>query len=148
LFISFNSAKILYLVERYCSIQIKITFAPQLKKNSKPEMKKILSFVVIAGFAALISCGPSAEEKAAAEKSRQDSIQAAMDKMAADSIAAVQAEAEKMMQDSLAAVAAQATADSIAKAEAKATKKPVSKPKTPEQKKEEQVKKVSGGRGH
>ncbi len=111
-------------------------------------MKKILSFLVIAGFATLISCGPSAEEKAAAEKSRQDSIQASMDKMAADSTASAQAAAEKMMQDSLAAVAAKAQADSIAAAAAKPVKKPISKPKTKEQKTQEQIKKVAGGRGH
>ncbi|MFZ7114124.1 MAG: hypothetical protein ACO1G9_02000 [Bacteroidota bacterium] len=108
-------------------------------------MKKILSLLVIAGFTALVACGPSAEEKAAAEKMRQDSIQAVMDKMAADSIAAVQAENERMMQDSLAAMTAKA--DSMAAAaKAKPAKKPV-KPKTAEEKKEEKVKEVTGGRG-
>ena len=113
-------------------------------------MKKIFSLVVLAGFAALVACGPSAEEKAAAEKSRQDSIQAAMDKMAADSMAAAQAATEKMMADSMAAVQAQATADSIAAADkkAKTPKKQPAKPKTKEEKKAEEVKKVTGGRGH
>ncbi len=108
-------------------------------------MKKIFSLLVIAGFTALVACGPSAEEKAAAEKMRQDSIQAVMDKMAADSIAAVQAANEKMMQDSLAAMAAKA--DSMAAVAAgKPAKKPV-KAKTAEEKKEEKVQEVTGGRG-
>jgi|SRR5437870_3427964 hypothetical protein len=107
-------------------------------------MKKILSLVIVAGFATLIACGPSAEEKAAAEKARQDSINAVMAQMAADSMAASQAAMEKARADSM-AMAMQA--DSIAKATAK---KPVTKakPKTTEQKKVEEAKKVTGGRGH
>ena len=87
-------------------------------------MKKLLVYVFAASL--LVACGPSAEEKAAAEKMRQDSIQSVMDKMAADSLAAVQAAAEKARIDSLAAVA---TADSLAKAEAAAKKATASKPK-------------------
>lgn len=111
-------------------------------------MKKILSFIVIAGFATLISCGPSAEEKAAVEKARQDSIQAAMDKMTADSLASVQAAAQKMMQDSMAL--ATAKADSMAaamKSKPKMVKKPVM-PKTHQEKVQQQINKVAGGRGH
>ena len=75
----------------------------------------------------LASCGPSAEEKAAAEKMRQDSIQAVMDKMSADSLAAAQAVVEQARVDSMAAVA---IADSIAKAGKKpAGTKPKPKPK-------------------
>ncbi len=87
-------------------------------------MKKVLVFLFAASV--LASCGPSAEEKAAAEKMRQDSIQAVMDKMAADSIAAVQA-IEQARMDSMMA----AQADSVAKAEAKKTAvvKPKVKPK-------------------
>ena len=88
-------------------------------------MKKILSLFIIAGFAALTACGPSAEEKAAAEKARQDSINAVMAQMEADSIAAVQVMMEKARQDSI--VMAMYN-DSIAKAEAKVKKSP-SKPK-------------------
>jgi hypothetical protein len=124
---------------------------PTIEKK-RHQMKKILSIVLAAGFLAIVACGPSAEEKAAAEKARQDSIQAAMDKMAADSAAAAQANMEKMMQDSIAAATAAAQADSIAAAEAKAkakpAKKPVSKPKTEKEKVETQIKKVTGGRGH
>ena len=111
-------------------------------------MKKILSFLVIAGIATLVSCGPSAEEKAAVEKARQDSIQAAMDKMTADSLASVQASAQKMMQDSIAH--ATAKADSMAaaaKSKPKMVKKPVA-PKTQQEKVQEQIKKVAGGRGN
>ena len=83
-------------------------------------MKKILSLFVVAGFATLIACGPSAEEKAAAEKARQDSINAVMAQMAADSMAAAQAAMERAQADSIAAAM---QADSIAKAEAGSKKK-------------------------
>lgn len=105
-------------------------------------MKKILSLLLIAGFTALIACGPSAEEKAAAEKARQDSINAVMAQMAADSMNAAQALMEKARQDSAMMVM---HADSMAKAAG--VKKPV-KPKTTTQKKIEEAKKVTGGRGH
>ena len=49
-------------------------------------MKKVFSLLLAAGMIALISCGPSAEEKAAAEQARQDSINAAMQKAQQDSI--------------------------------------------------------------
>ncbi len=61
-------------------------------------MKKLFSLLVIAGMLAVVACGPSAEEKAAKEKAKQDSIAAA----------------QKAIDDSIAAVA---TADSIAAAE-------------------------------
>jgi hypothetical protein len=64
-------------------------------------MKKVLSLVTVAAMAALVACGPSAEEKAAMEKAKQDSIAA---------VEAANAEAE--------AAKAQATADSIAAAAA------------------------------
>lgn len=37
-------------------------------------MKKTLSLLMIAGMYAITSCGPSAEEKAAAEKAAADSV--------------------------------------------------------------------------
>ena len=40
-------------------------------------MKKVLFTLLAAGFITLVACGPSAEEKAAAEKAMQDSIAAA-----------------------------------------------------------------------
>jgi len=57
-------------------------------------MKKVLLFSVVGGMIALASCGggPSAEEKAAAEQAKMDSIQAAeqakLDEMAAEAAAA------------------------------------------------------------
>jgi hypothetical protein len=77
-------------------------------------MKKILSLITMACMAALVACGPSAEEKAAMEKARQDSIEkvqkatqdsidmankAAADKAKADSTAA--ADMEKARKDSM-----------------------------------------------
>jgi hypothetical protein len=108
-------------------------------------MKKIFSLLVVAGFATMVACGPSAEEKAAAEKARQDSINNVMAQMAADSMAQVQAAMEKAKADSTAMAM---KADSIAKADA--AKKSGSKPKakTPEAKKVEEAKKATGGRGH
>ena len=77
-------------------------------------MKKLLTLVLVASMALFYACGPSAEEKAAAEKATQDSIaaveKAAMEaqeaaaKVTQDSIAAIeQAAREKAMMDSVAA---------------------------------------------
>jgi hypothetical protein len=70
-------------------------------------MKKVLSTVLVASLFALVACGPSAEDKAAAEKAKNDSIAAAMaqDSMAAAAAAASNAMADtanKMMADSTA----------------------------------------------
>ncbi len=106
-------------------------------------MKKVLSLIAIAAMTTLVACGPSAEEKAAAEKVKQDSIAAAEAAIAAT---------EKAKQDSIAAseaamaeaeaAKAQATADSLAAAEA-AAKKPAGKPA----KKEAPVVKAGQGKG-
>ena len=80
-------------------------------------MKKVLSLVVIAAMITLVACGPSAEEKAATEKAKQDSI-AATEKAKQDSIAASEAamaEAE--------AAKAQAAVDTAAAAPAAEEKK-------------------------
>ncbi|HPB25968.1 MAG TPA: hypothetical protein PLB59_10010, partial [Bacteroidales bacterium] len=77
----------------------------QLFKPRK--MKKLFSLLVVAGMVAIVACGPSAEEKAAAEKKKADSIRVA------DSIAA--AEKQKLIDDSIAAVQ-KAVEDSIAAA--------------------------------
>lgn len=74
-------------------------------------MKKLASLLLVAGMVAFFACGPSAEEKAAMEKAKQDSI-AAAEKAVQDSIDMA---AEKAKQDSI----AKAQADSIAAAEAK-----------------------------
>ncbi len=61
-------------------------------------MKKILGLALIAGMFAFTACGPSAEEKANAEKAMQDSIAAADAQRAAEEEAA---RAEQAMQDSI-----------------------------------------------
>ena len=73
-------------------------------------MKNLISALIITGMtsALFVSCGPSAEEKAAAEQRMKDSI-AAVEQAKADSIIAVQ---QKAMEDSLAMV--KATEDSLA----------------------------------
>ncbi|MCC6690585.1 MAG: hypothetical protein IT235_03550 [Bacteroidia bacterium] len=82
-------------------------------------MKKSLTIAAFAGMLAVVACGPSAEEKAAIEKAKQDSI-TAVEKMKADSIAA----AATADQEKLAAEAAEkAKQDSIAAAEAAAKEK-------------------------
>ena len=96
-------------------------------------MKKLVAFTITAGMFAFTACGPSAEEKAAQDKAKQDSIhmadsmamaaQFAADKAKADSIAATEMAAkEKAKADST------RVADSLA-ALKKNTRKPVSKPK-------------------
>jgi len=37
-------------------------------------MKKVLSILFVAGFLAVVACGPSAEEKAAQEQAMKDSV--------------------------------------------------------------------------
>ncbi len=81
-------------------------------------MKKLFTLVAVASISALVACGPSAEEKAAAEKAKQDSIAAvdaakaaeaaAKEQAMNDSIAAYTAAQEaktKAMNDSIAAAA-------------------------------------------
>ena len=62
-------------------------------------MKKILGLALIAGMFAFTACGPSAEEKANAEKAMQDSIAAAD----AQRVAEEDAARAQATQDSLAA---------------------------------------------
>lgn len=71
-------------------------------------MKKLFSLLVIAGMVAFVACGPSAEEKAAAEKAKADSLKAVV---TADSLKAIattdsiaKAEFEKHIADSIAAI--------------------------------------------
>ncbi|MHC1707137.1 MAG: hypothetical protein AB9842_06390 [Bacteroidales bacterium] len=89
-------------------------------------MKKLFTLFLFAGMFAFLACGPSAEEKAAIEKAKQDSI-AAVEKFKQDSIAAV----EQAKQDSINAAIEQAKQDSIAAAEAAKAKKPAKKATTP-----------------
>ena len=76
-------------------------------------MKKLLGLALIAGMFAFTACGPSAEEKAAAEKAVQDSIAAADAQKAAEEEAA---RAEQAMQDSVAAAAAATDSTTVAPA--------------------------------
>lgn len=94
-------------------------------KKSK-YMKKIITLVSAVCLALIISCGPSAEEKAKMEQQRQDSINAVVEQQRQDSIAF----AERAMQDSIAAVQ-KAAADSLrSKAIADSLANLKSKPKT------------------
>jgi hypothetical protein len=85
-------------------------------------MKKVFTLVAVAGILSFVACGPSAEEKAAIEKAK------------ADSMALVESEAKmKATADSLAAaeeakvIAEKAKADSIAAAEEAAKLKTMKK---------------------
>lgn len=112
----------------------------QFKNNTK--MKKALTFVALASITALVACGPSAEEKAAAEKAKQDSItaveaakaaeEAAKAQQAADSTAkyaADQEEKSKAAADSVAAY--EAAKKGGKKTTTKAPAKPTEQPAAP-----------------
>ena len=68
-------------------------------------MKKVLSIALVAGMFAIYSCGPSAEEKAAAEKAKADSIAAVA---TADSMARMEM-SQAVAKDSTAKMAADTT---------------------------------------
>jgi hypothetical protein len=112
-------------------------------------MKKLTLSLFAAALATsfMVSCGPSAEEIAREEQRVKDSI-AAVEKVIADSLAAVAA-AEQARQDSIAAAAAeQARLDSIAAAEKPKTKpKAAPKPKPEPQPVKPQDVKPGQGRG-
>lgn len=104
-------------------------------------MKKVLILFAFTGIVVFSACGPSAEEKAAMEKARQDST-AAVEAARQDSIEAAQEAMEimeKARQDSIAAA-------EQAKQEA-AKNKGATKPKTPEEKMNKEAKKATQGRG-
>ena len=75
-------------------------------------MKKLFTLAAVAGMFAFSSCGPSAEEKAAAEKAKQDSI-AAVEKAYADSVAMATQAMEQARMDSVNMAAEKAKQDSI-----------------------------------
>ena len=110
-------------------------------------MKKIITIISASCLALVISCGPSAEEKAKMEQQQQDSLNAVMEQLRQDSITL----AEHAIQDSLAAVQkaandslmAKAVEDSLAALKTKGIKKV----KTPVQKQIDEVKKATRGRG-
>jgi hypothetical protein len=74
-------------------------------------MKKVLSLMLLAGMLSFYACGPSAEDKAAAEKVKTDSL-AAVDKAKADADAAKRTadSAAKAQADTMAAKAARDSA--------------------------------------
>jgi hypothetical protein len=88
-------------------------------------MKKYILPIALSGVMLLSACGPSAEEKAAEEKRKQDSI-AEAERLAAE--AAMKAEQQRI-QDSIAAVIEQMRQDSIKMAEQMAKMKKGSAPK-------------------
>jgi len=70
-------------------------------------MKKVIFTLLIGGMFSIYSCGPSAEEKAAAEKATQDSIAAAAQATsntlpAGDSMQKAMADTSKMKMDTTA----------------------------------------------
>jgi hypothetical protein len=110
-------------------------------------MKKLSLFIAIASLGALVACGPSAEEKAAMEKAKQDSIAAVEAAKAAEEAARAQAIADSTAAYTAAEEAkAKAMQDSI-DAAAKAPKAKKTPPKTQAEQTKEEVKKVTGGRG-
>ncbi|MBE0674842.1 MAG: hypothetical protein IH591_09295 [Bacteroidales bacterium] len=69
-------------------------------------MRKLFAMILVAGAMFVVSCGPSAEEKAAAEQARLDSIaavEAAAEQARLDSIAAVEAAAADTMMEAVVA---------------------------------------------
>jgi hypothetical protein len=102
-------------------------------------MKKLFSLLVVAGMAALIACGPSAEELAKKDQAKKDSIA----KVKQDSTD--QANLLKAKEDStIAANKAKAIEDSIAAA---STKKGGTKPAAGGNKPATDPKKVKAGQG-
>ena len=61
-------------------------------------MKKVLSLVAIAAMTPLVACGPSAEEKAATEKAKQDSL---AEVAAADSMLKAAIETDSLSSDTI-----------------------------------------------
>lgn len=112
-------------------------FCPTQKNNKLLKMKKLVSLILVAGMALFYACGPSAEEKEAAEKARQDSI-AYAEKAIQDSIAAAeQAAKDKAMQDSIMAAEMAAREKAMLDSIAAAAKKSGTKPKATTKPKEE-----------
>lgn len=101
-------------------MKIKYTFAQILIKITNKTMKKVFTLVAVASMFTIVACGPSAEEKAAAEKAKQDSIAAVEAAKAAEEAAKAQAIADSTAAYAAAEEAkAKAAADSIAALDAK-----------------------------
>lgn len=105
-------------------LEKKITFAEILIKITNKTMKKLFTLVAAASMFTFVACGPSAEEKAAMEKAKQDSIAAVEAANAAQEAAMAQATADSTAAYAAAEEAkAKATADSIEAASKKGGKK-------------------------
>ncbi len=125
----------------------------RLKQNN---MKKTTYLLAISSIFLAVSCGPSAEEKAAEEKRLADSVAAATAARIQDSLAVVEAARQDSinaaMQAQADSLAAKAAADSAAAAQKKSTPrtKPAPAKTKEEQKIEKQIKEVKDatrGRG-
>jgi hypothetical protein len=121
-----------YFQEKFYAI---IAFFIHLHFLKKITMKKSILFFVASAMMAFTACGPSAEQKAAAEKAAADSIAAVEAARIQDSIATAQAAAQeaealaqKATEDSL---KMKAMEDSIAAAKTPTKKPTVKKPTTP-----------------
>lgn len=112
-------------------------------------MKKVLTLVAVAGMFSFTACGPSAEEIAAKEKAKQDSIAAVEAAKTAEEAAKAEAEAKaKATQDSIAAAekaAAEKAAEEAAKAKKGGKTKPA--PKTNQEQMQENKAKLNKSRG-
>lgn len=122
------------------------------KKQTLNPMKKIILSVFTLGILSIVACGPSAEEKAAAEKARLDSIanaEAEIAKATEDSLMAVQAAVQKAIDDSLTAARQKALEDSLAvlSGSMKKMQQKAATQKAKEEKKIEDYKKQSKGKG-
>jgi hypothetical protein len=84
----------------------------QINQSIQQNMKKVIALAFVAGMFSLVSCGPSAEEKAAEEKRQADSVAAADAAMKAAEEAAAAAAAATV---DTTAMDSTATADSTAK---------------------------------
>ena len=109
-------------------------------------MKKLLTLVIAGGMLAFYACGPSKAELEAKEKAKQDSIRMADSMAAADAAAKAKAAADSASAAQAAAME-KAKADSTHMADSLAAAKKGGKPKTMDQKKKEEAKKATSGRG-
>lgn len=112
------------------------TFVSQIDKTMKKIASLLLSVAVSSML--LVSCGPSAEEKAKAEQAMKDSIATAIQKAMDDSLAMVQATADSIariqaMEDSIRMVMEQEAQAEKDKPKPKPKPKPQPQPTKPEE---------------
>ena len=110
-------------------------------------MKKQLTYALAACLLAVYSCGPSAEEKAAAEKARQDSVAAVAAEEARKAAEDSMMQVQKAMEDSMKMKAMEDSMAMMKDAADKAASKPKPKPKTNQQKEKEDRKTLENQKG-